>query len=126
MRTVVEGRIVDFVPSFAGHVDEDGILVAGGDAEFALAVDTGFNGGVALPEEVLDRMDVHFLSYDTFTLATGDVVELPIFVGGVKTGGRGLEMSFIPGDWLLGMEFLSSAGSVLSLDFEKRLVSLAR
>ncbi|MFQ6121204.1 MAG: hypothetical protein ACE5KE_15110 [Methanosarcinales archaeon] len=39
----------------------------------SLLLDTGFSGGIALPQEILDEIDVEFFGYDTFTLATGEI-----------------------------------------------------
>lgn len=69
-------------------------------------------------------MDVELAFYDTFRLATGEVVELPVFLGEVIIGNYEVETWFIPGDLSLGMEFLSSAGSKLSFDFKREKVKL--
>ena len=123
MRTLIKGEVADFIPSFNAYINK-GSLVVSEDGDFAITVDTGFSGGIAIPLEMLDEMDVEFFGYDTFTLATGDIVELPMFVGRVITGGCEIETWFIPGDSLLGMEFLSTVGSLLCFDFEDELVEL--
>ena len=96
------------------------------DGKFFLTVDTGFSGGIALPVETLEKMDVEFFGYDTFTLATGDIVELPMFISKVIVKEQAIETWFIPGDSLLGMEFLSTAGSALFVNFEEGIVKLMR
>jgi predicted aspartyl protease len=126
MRTLVQGRIKDYAPSFNGYLDEHGVLVIGEKGDFTLTVDTGFSGGIALPGEVLSEMEVDFSAYDTFSLATGKVIELPVYLSVVRLGNCRIETWFIPGDSLLGMEFLSSAGSLLSLNFRKSTVKLSR
>ncbi len=124
MRRVIRGEIEDFVPFFNGLVDDNGTLILQQDGDFSLTVDTGFSGGIALPEEILDEMDVELIDFGIFRLATGDEVELPVFWGKVVVGDCEIETWFIPGDSLLGMEFISLAGSYLSLDFEKEEVRL--
>ena len=124
MRKLIRGDIEDFVPFFNGFVDEDGMLIFQEDGDFSLTVDTGFSGGIALPEEILEEMDVELIDFGIFRLATGDEVELPVFWGKVVVGDYEIETWFIPGDSLLGMEFFSLAGSYLSLDFEKGKVKL--
>lgn len=126
MRTVIKGKIENFVPFFNGLVDENGMLIFKEDGNLSFTVDTGFNGAVALPEEILDKMDVELAHFGIFRLATGDEVELPIFWGKVMVGNLEIETWFIPGDSLLGMEFLSSAGSRLSFDFDKEVVKLLK
>ena len=124
MKTLIRGKIVNFVPSFNGALDEDGTLVLSEDGELSLTVDTGFNGGIALPDEILNEMEVDFFGYDTFTLATGDTIELPMYLGKVVLKGDEIETWFVPGDSLLGMEFLASAGTALSLNFGDETVKL--
>lgn len=87
-------------------------------------MDTGFSGAIALPEEILEEMDIELIDFGIFRLATGDEVELPIFWGKVKVKNYKMETWFVPGDSLLGVEFLSLAGSFLSLDFKKETVEL--
>ncbi|MFQ6057891.1 MAG: hypothetical protein ACE5MB_03295 [Anaerolineae bacterium] len=124
MKTLIRGEIIDFAPLFNAYLREDG-LVLGKEGDLLLTVDTGFSGGIALPKKRLDEMDVEFIGYDTFTLATGEVVELPMFLGKVIIKNYEVETWFIPGDLLVGMEFLSMAGSVLTLDFEDATVELS-
>jgi len=126
MRTLIRGKIEDFVPFFNGLVDKDGTLILQEDGDFSLAVDTGFSGAIALPEEILEKMDIELIDFGIFRLATGDEVELPVFWGRVMVGDYEIETWFIPGDSLLGMEFFSLTGSYLSLDFEKEEVKLMK
>jgi hypothetical protein len=79
----------------------------------------------ALPEGILEEMDIELIDFGIFRLATGNEVELPVFWGKVVVGDYEMETWFIPGDSLLGMEFFSLAGSFLSLDFGKEEVELA-
>jgi predicted aspartyl protease len=123
MRILLRGEIRDFVPSFGASV-EDGRLVLHKDGDFSLTVDTGFSGGIALPEEILQEMGVELIDFGIFRLATGDEVELPVFWGRVVVKDYEIETWFIPGDSLLGMEFLSLAGSSLSIDFRGEEIEL--
>ena len=122
MTTLIRGEITDFVPLFKACVMKEELVL--GEGDILLTVDTGFSGGIALPWEILDEMEVEFIGHNTFTLATGEVVELPMFLGKVIVKDHGIETWFIPADWLVGMEFLSIAGSVLTLDFKGATVEL--
>ena len=126
MKTLIRGKIVDFVPFFNGYLSGEGVLAIGEKGEFPLTVDTGFSGGIALPEEILEKMGIEFIGYEAFSLATGDIVELPMYLGKVIIGKDEIKTWFIPGDLLLGMEFLSSRWSVLSLNFEDGTVTLTK
>jgi len=58
MRTLIKGEIEALVPFFNGFLDENGILILQENGDFPLTVNTGFSGGIALPEEILDEMEV--------------------------------------------------------------------
>jgi len=122
MRTLIKGEIKDLVPFFNGFVDKNGVLILQEAGEFSFTVDTGFSGGIALAEEILEEMNVELIDYGIFRLATGDEIELPVFWGKVRVRDSEIETWFVPGDLLLGMEFLSLAGSRLSFDFGKEEV----
>ncbi len=124
MKVLITGKIENLVPSFNGLVDKNGLFVLDNDGDYSLTVDTGFSGGIALPEEILNIMNVKLIDFENFRLATGDEIELPVFWGKVIIKYNEIETWFVPGDSLLGMEFLSSAGSLLSFDFEKKEVKL--
>jgi len=59
-------------------------------------------------------------------LGTGKVVDLPVFLGKVIIKNKTIETLFIPGDSLIGMEFLYSIGSTLNFSFKKNLVQLTK
>lgn len=122
MTTLIRGEIIDFVPLFKACARKEELVL--GEGDILLTVDTGFSGGIALPREILDEMEVEFIGHNTFTLATGEVVELPMFLGKVIVKDREIETWFIPADLLVGMEFLSIVGSVLTLDFKDATVKL--
>lgn len=121
MKTLLRGEIINFVPYFKAEVNNKG-LVLGDDGEYSLTVDTGFSGGIALRENILKQMNVEFIGYDTFTVATGEMIELPMYLGKVFIKHREIETWFIPGDSLIGMEFLSTAGKELDVNLEKGIV----
>ncbi len=124
MKLLIKGEIEDFIPFFNGFVNEEGILILEEDGGLSFTVDTGFSGGIAIPEKILEEMDVELIDYGIFRLATGDEVELPVYWGKVTIRDIEIETWFIPGDSLLGMEFLSLVGSRLSFDFVKEEVKL--
>ena len=126
MSMLVKGNIIDFVPFFKSFLDESNKLVISENGDLFLTVDTGFSGGIALPLDVLTKLEVELAFYDTFKIATGEVIELPVFSGKAIIRTIDIETWFIPGDYLLGMEFLASAGSLLSFDFEKEEVKLVK
>jgi len=126
MEIVICGKIDDFVPYFNACLDQDGNIVLAENGNFSMTVDTGFNGGIALPFESINKMGLEYQYFDTLELATGEVVDLPVFLSKVIIKDCVIETSFIPGNNLIGMEFLSAAGSVLSLNFKKAEVKLMK
>lgn len=84
----IRGLIRDQAPVIAGRVDSSGKLCLGRRGPQRFILDTGFTGAMAVPEEMLSSLDVEHIGYDTFTLATGQEVELPVFLGEVRIGRR--------------------------------------
>lgn len=77
-----------------------------------------------MPTHVLETLDLDIMDYETFILANGDIVDLPVFEGKAKIAERIIETWYVPGDSLLGMEFLASIGDGLWLDFSAERVVL--
>lgn len=124
--TKIKGLIKNFVPTFGVHVDEDvGILKIVDDHDATkFVVDTGFTGGVSVSDDILDLLSLDFVGFEMFRLASGEIVDLPVYLGGVEVFGRKTKTWFIPGEPLLGMEFLSVVGNSLALDFKASTVEL--
>ena len=124
MRALIKGPIIDYVPYFNGEINEDGVLVLHEGGGRSLIVDTGFSGGIALPTELLAKMDLVHEDYGWFMMGTGEAVQLPVFRGRVMLGAEEFETWFIPGDSLIGMEFLPLLGTRLEFDLERGEVDL--
>lgn len=126
MITILEGHINNLIPSINCLLNNEGNLVLIEDGEIPITVDTGFSGGISIPENVLEKMNVQLIDYEKFRLATGDEVELPVFWGKVIIYNNEIETWFVPGDFLLGMEFLSLVASKLNFDFNNEKVLLLK
>ena len=105
-------------------MSENGALVLREGGQLPLTVDTGFSGALALPEELMARLDVQLHDYGVFIMGTGEELVLPIYQGRVLVGGKEYRTWFIPGDSLIGMELLSLLGTRLDLDLKKGEVDL--
>lgn len=125
MEVIIKGEITDFVPFFNAFVEGENLIFSE-DGNQTLTIDSGFNGGIAIPGEVLEEMGLELVDYDIFRLATGEIVELSVFLGKVIIKDFEVEAWFIPGDWLLGMEFLSTVGRELVLNLAECTVKLTR
>jgi predicted aspartyl protease len=119
----LRGRIVDAEPVIYGRT-RNGRLHLGSRGDVALVVDTGFTGSIALPLAVARQLDRRFVAIDTYTLATGLDVELPMYTASIQIGTHRLDTWFIVGDALVGMEFLEQVCSHVRVDFEARSVEL--
>ncbi len=86
-------------------------------APVLIAVDTGFSGGFSLPEEKLSLLKLNPLGYESYVLANRERVHLPVFQGQVMVGEVTYEARFLPGQPLLGVEFMETAFSSLHIDF---------
>ncbi len=124
MRTIIRGPVIDGVPFIDTNVSTDGTLELGRTGELQLIVDTGFDGGIALPMELITRLALPIIGHCNFRLATGEEVEFPMHWAVVRLGGKTYETEVIPGDQLLGTGFLSRACTRLSIDFDGEEVRL--
>ncbi len=70
MSVLMKGNIIDFIPFFRGSLDENNKLVISDDGDLFLTVDTGFSGGIALPLDVLTKLEVELAFYDTLSDST--------------------------------------------------------
>ena len=98
-----------------------GVLQAG---KLEFIVDTGFTGDMLIPRPLVNLLILDLLSYDTFELATEQLIELPVFRGNVVIGKTTLEVEMVPGDALIGMSLMQAIGSQLLFDFDKGQVLL--
>ena len=123
MTASIQGEIEALVPVIKARI-VGGALVMDPEGDLPLTVDTGFSGSIALPGDLIDDLGAELVDFGVFRLATGKQVELPVHWGKVLVGDEVIETWFIPGDSLLGMEFLTLIGSTLSLDLERGLLEI--
>jgi len=82
-------------------------------------VDTGFTGDILFPAELTEKLDLKFVSYDSFQLAADQTIALPVYRGQIMLARAMLEVEMMPGDALIGMSLLQAIGSRLILDFDR-------
>jgi predicted aspartyl protease len=119
----LRGRITDSAPVIYGHA-RNGRLYLGSRGDVAFVIDTGFTGSIAVPPAVARRLHRTFVAVDTYTLATGLDIELPMYIGSMQIGAHRLDTWFIVGDALVGMEFLEQVCSHVRLDLDVGVVEL--
>ena len=62
MRTLIQGEIINFVPTFKAYIRESS-LAFDSDGDIFLTVDTGFDGEIMLPQIILDDMNLEFMGF---------------------------------------------------------------
>jgi len=126
MKLVLSGSIEDNCPTVKATINEDKNLVFNKKGGLALTIDTGFSAGIALPKTVLSKLNIRFVGYENYTLADGKSIELEEYYGDVRVGNNKVEAVFIEGDYLIGMEFMTSIADVMTVDFKKEKVALLK
>lgn len=121
---IFKGIIRNQEPIVFATIDSEGNLIFSGKGEYHFVVDTGFTGDIAVPHKLIPKLNLTFLSYDRFELATKKVIDLPVFQGWAKIDKRRVKVEIIPGDEIVGMSFLEAFGSKLVVDFETKEVIL--
>ena len=88
---------------------------AGGLRPIEVVLDTGFDGDLALPSNVISDLELSYIGTVDVRLATGKKVKAPTYEGVVSWHGRQRNVIVIEaGDGLLGMALI--LGSKLTVD----------
>ncbi len=125
MTTALKGAVKNRKPVVSAAADAEGhVDLASTQKEFELIIDTGFTGFIVLPRKLVPKLDIKFLGYERFALATGKTMDLPVFEGWVKTQNDPMKIEMVFGDEIIGMAMLQMIGSKLIVDFEKNEVEL--
>jgi len=115
---IVAGIIADHRPIVRARIKRGKLEFSErGDLEFV--VDTGFTGDILFPAELTEKLDLKFVSYDSFQLAADQTIALPVYRGQIMLARAMLEVEMMPGDALIGMSLLQAIGSRLILDFDR-------
>ena len=88
----------------------------GGFEPLEVAMDTGFNGDLALPRDTIQNLGLTYRGQTSWTLATGEEVTMANYDGVVSWHGRSREVEVIEteSESLLGMALL--IGSKIAVD----------
>jgi len=96
------------------------------EIEFDCLIDTGFAGGISIPEKLKPHFKFPLIGRRVWELADGSLVELEVYFGKVKEGTKKKEVSVIFTDGsegLVGIEFLR--GKKFILDLKKNAIQLS-
>lgn len=104
-----------------------GVFIIGGAGIYRVVIDTGFTGSLSLPASILRVLDSDPFGTETYRLADGQLVDLPVHIAKVEVGGRTRDVEIIVGEGsaLIGMELLESLGRRLEFNFASRRTTLA-
>lgn len=107
MKIRITGKIVDSEPRVSARIARKYLTLGRGRRDYTI-VDSGFTGSVAIPEKWAERLDLSYAGIQAFTLANGQIVEFPTYLGLVRFGQKEALFEFIvTGEALLGWNFLS-------------------
>ena len=129
--TTLQGVVKNHTPQILAENPESGVLVLKSvsaledPSPLLLTVDTGFTGGISLPEERLDGLSLDFLGYVSYVLADGQQKDMPTFAGRVRVDQEEVETRFLAGQPLLGVEFMETVFSSLLIEFKSGEVTLS-
>ena len=90
-----------------------------------VVIDTGFNGTLSLPERLAKRYGWQWVGYESYQIATGDVVQEKVFLGKIRWFGRAQIIDAVAShaeDILIGTKLLRR--SKLWIDFPKRKLTI--
>jgi predicted aspartyl protease len=118
------GRIVESEPRLSSRIVRKCLQLNERSRDY-FVLDSGFTGSVAVPDEWADRLDLRYAGIQTFSLANGQIVEFPTYLGIVRIGrAEGLFEVVVTGEALLGMEFLQRLNARVILDCPMGTLSL--
>lgn len=120
---ILRGLIRDHDPLVKATIRSKTLRLGSGRG-ISFVVDTGFNGSISVPPALLRRLRVRIEGTQRFRLADGSTVRLAVYSGFVDLGDHRVPAWFVSGEPLLGMEFLSSVASTLTLHFRRGTLSL--
>ncbi|OGC04037.1 hypothetical protein A2276_05410 [candidate division WOR-1 bacterium RIFOXYA12_FULL_43_27] len=84
-------------------------------------VDTGFNGFLSVPHDLILESGWEFLGYEKYELADGKIIESRVYIGEVELDGKKRKVGVLSShakEILLGTRLL--AGKFLQIDFKKK------
>ncbi len=88
-------------------------------------IDTGFNGSLSIPEKLAKRYQWKWAGYESYEVATGDIVQQNIYLGYIAWFGKNQEVYAVSThsrDILIGTSLLVS--QKLTINFKKRTLLL--
>jgi len=91
---------------------------SGDKIELACLIDTGFAGGISIPEKLKPNFNFPLIGRRTWELADGSRIELEVYLGKMMANDKEKEISVIFTDGnegLVGIEFLRNKRFVLDL-----------
>lgn len=89
-------------------------------------IDTGFNGHLSLPEKLARRYGWQWVGYESYEIATGDIVQEKVFLGRIHWFGSLQEVYAVAShakDILIGTRLLEPHR--LSINFPKRTLRIS-
>lgn len=90
-----------------------------------VVIDTGFNGTLSLPEKLAKQYGWQWVGYESYQIATGDVVQEKVYLGRIRWFGQAQDIDAVAShadDILIGTKLLRH--SKLWIDFSKKKLTI--
>ena len=88
-------------------------------------IDTGFNGYISIPVNLIERSDWDFIGTEEYELANGDIVEEKVYIGRILFGENEIKvfsLSNKTNDILIGTKLFKD--KILKIDFKYSKVEI--
>ncbi len=90
-------------------------------------VDTGFNGHISIPGDLMSQSNWYEFGEESYELATGEIVQEPVFIGEVMFDKKKITVLAVQtnsSDILIGTKLLS--GRLCEFDYGSRIVRIQK
>jgi predicted aspartyl protease len=105
------------------------LLGEGGERYEGTVIDTGFNGYISIPFNLLQLLGWEHIGYEEYEIATGDIVRERVYFGRLRfmdTEHEVIAVASHARDVLIGTRLLNASNSILEINFPMRTVQIVR
>lgn len=93
--------------------------------EFNAVIDTGFNGFISIPHQIINKTAWQFIGYESFELASGEIIRDKVYLGDIYLGNNKRYLYILSNktkDILIGSKLLID--KILTINFKTKIVKI--